>query len=113
MAVSDEQKALNKERAAGLVADLTGLSGAEVRTKAMFGGHGIFADDLMFAMVSSHGTAYLRTGDANVDEFEAYGSEAFDGRMPYHTIPPNILGNEGELRAWAAKSLGIARAAKK
>lgn len=96
-----------------LVEDLMGLSDAEVRAKSMFGGQGIFADDVMFAMVTSTGLVCLRTGEENIDEFDAYGSEQFHERMPYHTVPPNIRANNGELRAWAAKSLGISRAANK
>lgn len=107
------RKARNLELADLLVEEFVGLGGAEVSRRAMFGGHGIFADGIMFALVTSQGQACLRTGEGNEDDFEAYGSERFDERMPYHTIPPNVRANPGELRAWAEKSLAIARAAKR
>lgn len=99
--------------AAALMDELVGLADAEVTSRSMFGGVGIFADDIMFAMVTSAGQPCLRTSEETEDEFEAYGSERFHERMPYHTIPPNILANHGELRAWAGKALAVARAAKK
>lgn len=112
MATSGEQKARNRELVERLVDDLAGLDDAEVRSKAMFGGHGIFADDVMFAMVTSDGRACLRVGDENLEDFTSRGAERFHERMPYHRVPDEVLDDGAELRRWAATALGVARAAR-
>ena len=99
-----------REIAAGLVEDLEPLGA--VTSKQMFGGFGIFADGLMFAIVDSAGRLFLRTGESNVDAFETAGAEKH-GRMPYHTVPAEILSQSAELLAWAAGALDVAIAARK
>ncbi len=47
-----------------------------VSARRMFGGHGLFYDGLMFALVSG-GTCYLKADDATRGKFEAEGSEPF------------------------------------
>jgi TfoX/Sxy family transcriptional regulator of competence genes len=98
-----------EQAAAALLDELTGLGDAEVSARKMSGGFGVYADDIMFAMVDSTGTSLLRTGDDNRNDFDTYGSEEHE-ELPYHQVPPNILGNRGELRAWAMRSLAVARA---
>ncbi len=100
------------EEAEALADDLAGLGDAAVTHRAMFGGYGIFADGVMFALVDSQGTAFLRTDEETERNYDAFGSEPHDP-MPYHSIPPNIRANPGELRTWAAEALEVARAAKK
>jgi DNA transformation protein and related proteins len=54
-----------------------------VRTRRMFGGQGIYAGDLMFALEAG-GELYLKADDGTVPAFQAAGSRLFtyekDGR---------------------------------
>jgi DNA transformation protein len=94
------------ETARGLVEDLAPLG--EVTSKKMFGGFGIFADGLMFALVDSEGSAFLRLGAANEDRYQD-----LHGKMPYGRVPGQVLTDEQQLLAWAEAALQAARAAKK
>lgn len=79
----------------------------DVSSRKMFGGYGIFADGVMFALVSSDGVAFLRIDDELRAELEAGGSAAH-GKMPYMSVPAGE-----DLLPLAERSLAIARAAKK
>jgi len=68
------------ETARGLVEDLAPLG--RVTSKKMFGGFGIFEDGLMFALVDSEGSPFLRLDASNEERYEdRYG------RMPYGRSP--------------------------
>ncbi|MBT8197628.1 MAG: TfoX/Sxy family protein, partial [Acidimicrobiia bacterium] len=84
----------------------------DVTIRKMFGGHGVFADGDMFALVDSAGNPFLRADEMTSGPFEAAGS-ARHGGMPYWSIPPAVLDNDDDLVAWARIALGVARAAKK
>lgn len=83
-----------------------------VRQKAMFGGFGIFADDVMFGIVDTSGQAYLRADEATQERFEEAGSQRH-GRMPYWTIPEPVAADEDTLLAWAQQSLEVARSSRR
>ncbi len=93
-----------------LVDDLAPLG--HITAKRMFGGHGIFADGVMIAIVDSAGVTYLRSTDEDSGRFEKAGSPRH-GRMPYWQIPDAALENDASLVEWASKSLSVARAAKR
>jgi len=57
------------------VMELLGPFGT-VGTRRMFGGHGVYLDGLMFALVSED-TLYLKADDMNRVEFEQAGCEIF------------------------------------
>ena len=69
----------------------------------MFGGHGIYQGDLMFALESS-GELYLKVDDENVAVFRDLGSRPFtfttkDGRtgaMSYWLMPESALDDPDE-----------------
>ncbi|MDH3306818.1 MAG: TfoX/Sxy family protein [Acidimicrobiia bacterium] len=82
-----------------------------VTTKKMFGGVGVFTDGTMFAIVDSTGSVFLRADESTTGRFEAADSEKH-GRMPYWTVPAEVLDDPDELLAWADQAAGVARAAK-
>jgi len=55
---------------------------ARISSRAMFGGHGIYADGVIVAIVVDD-TLYLKCDDANRGEFEALGLE-MEGGAPSH-----------------------------
>ena len=71
--------------------DLFGAHGV-VRVRSMFGGVGIYIDELMFGFLDRDETIYLRADDQNRPAFEAAGSQPF--RYPLKT------GEEFEIGYW-------------
>ena len=91
------------------------LEGAgAITTKRMFGGVGIYAGDLFFALLSRD-VLYLKVDDSNRADFEAAGSGPFspygpDGeKMQYYEVPADVLEDADELCRWAARSIAVAR----
>jgi len=87
----------------------------DVRSKAMFGGVGIYVDEVFCALISSSSRFYLRTDDSNRGDFEALGMEKFPGKrgagMPYHSVPAEILEDPRDLAKWVAKARATATSA--
>ena len=52
-----------------------------VAVKRMFGGHGVYADGLCFA-IETDGEVYLKVDDQNRADFEAAGLARRDNRVP-------------------------------
>lgn len=98
------------EVAEALVDDLALLG--NVTSKKMFGGVGVFGDDVMFLIVDSSGTVFLRADEATSQRYEAAGGEKH-GRMPYYSVPESVITDDSKLAEWAAEALGVATAAKK
>jgi DNA transformation protein len=92
------------------------LEGAgAITTKRMFGGVGIYAGDLFFALLSRD-VLYLKVDDSNRADFEAAGTGPFspygpDGEtMQYYEVPAEVLEDADELCRWAVKAMAVARA---
>ncbi|MBX3096246.1 MAG: TfoX/Sxy family protein [Fimbriimonadaceae bacterium] len=87
-----------------------------IRTKAMFGGHGIYADDLFFAIIVD-GTVYLKVDDRNRKDFLDQGIEPFrpfddERAMNYFSIPATVWDDPAELGLWVDKALAVAEDAR-
>ena len=89
-----------------------------VTPKPMFGGVGLYADDLFFALIAGD-VLYLKGDDATQGERHAAGARPFQpypnrprgkGRMQYYSVPAAILEDGDALVAWATQSIAIARA---
>jgi DNA transformation protein and related proteins len=84
----------------------------------MFGGVGIYARDVFFALIADD-TVYLKTDDSNRPEFEAKGMGPFrpygdDGEvMHYYRVPEDLLDDAEELGQWAEKAIQVARRARR
>jgi DNA transformation protein len=86
--------------------------------KRMFGGHGIFGGERMFALIVDD-VLYLRCGEGNRAAFDRLGLPAFEysragGRrvaMAYRQAPDEALDSPSEMRDWALGALAAARAA--
>ena len=88
-----------------------------ITSKSMFGGVGIYADGLFFALIADD-RLYFKVDDTNRPDFEAAGMGAFepygDGRtMQYYEVPVGVLEDADQLKAWAEKAIAVARSAKK
>ena len=85
-----------------------------VTSKNMFGGAGIFREDLMFGLVIQ-GTLYFKVDDGLRDEYTQQDCEAFtyirQGKpcqLNYYSAPDEALEDPEELLAWAQKSWQVA-----
>ncbi len=86
-----------------------------VRVKGMFGGAGVYADELMFAFIADD-SLFLRVDAEIEDRFKAEGSQPYifhmrDGRevaISYWSAPEAALEAPEEAETWARLSLGAA-----
>src|SRR5262245_48399541 len=91
-----------------------------VVAKRMFGGHGIFLNDLMFALVA-YDTLYFKVDDGNRKSYEERELEPFTytgqngrlTRMSYYEAPPEGLDEPELLSSWAQEAYAAARRAGK
>ncbi len=89
-----------------LVNKLDAISG--ISSKRMFGGHGIFHEGKMFALVDSKGQCFLKVNETNKADFEE--KESFQhSRMPYFSIPDEVMDNREILIEWAKRSIAISK----
>ncbi|MBE9567671.1 MAG: TfoX/Sxy family protein [Proteobacteria bacterium] len=92
-----------------------------VHARAMFGGHGLFLDGLMFALIADSelflkaDTSTIATFiDKGLDAF-SYGKKGKEFRMSYYQCPEEALESSEEMNIWAnmAYSAALRAAAKK
>ncbi len=89
-----------------------------IAVRRMFGGEGIFADDLMFGLVTSDDQVHLKTDEVSREAFLAEACKPFSfrkgGKMiatAYYTVPDRLLDDPEEFAVWAKRAHGVARAA--
>ncbi len=90
-----------------------------IRLRRMFGGYGIYADELFFAVVLDE-QLYIKVDVQTRAEFEAAGLEEWvyekDGKpvhMNYFRPPEDIYDDEDSLRHWGRMALAAAFRARK
>lgn len=86
-----------------------------LRSRAMFGGVGFYADDLFFALADD-GVLYFKVDDLNLARFEEAGCSPFipwPGAAPmgYWSLPKGVLEDESALREWVESSVAVAQRA--
>ncbi len=88
-----------------------------VAVRRMFGGHGIYADGLCFA-IQGEGEVYLKVDAVNEAAFVAAGSKPFvyDAKgkamtMSFWRLVESAYDDEDELKRWAGLGLAAARRA--
>lgn len=88
-----------------------------ITARRMFGGVGVYAGDLFFAILDSD-RLFLKVDDTNRHDFEAVGSGPFRPYgddtevMHYYEVPVAILEDADELSRWGRKALAVAAAAR-
>ncbi len=85
-----------------------------VRVRAMFGGHGVFLDGLMFALIADD-ELYFKIDAESVERFREAGCEPFvfesRGRkveMSYYSAPPEVFEDAEAAQQWAERALDAA-----
>jgi DNA transformation protein len=86
-----------------------------LRSRRMFGGVGLYADDLFFALIDDD-VLYLKVDDATRPRYETRGMAPFrptdEMSMSYYPLPGGVLDDPEELRSWADEAVEVARRAK-
>ena len=86
-----------------------------VRAKGMFGGFGLYLDDLFFGLVADD-VLYLKADEVNRSKFEKVGAEPFTYEakgakrvaLSYYPPPEAALDDPDELADWARDSVDAA-----
>lgn len=84
----------------------------DIRSRAMFGGYGIFNEGLMFSLIAED-TLYFKVNDSNQDIYEKAGSKPFPHGISYWEVPTYVLEDNAKLHEWANISIAIAHEAAK
>lgn len=107
MAISEEFKDYLFEQFEGV---------APITAKRMFGGLGLFKDNMMFVLVTGERRLFMKVDDETIPLFEAAGSEPFvytgrgkPIRMSYWTLPESAYDDEEERLEWARHAISAAR----
>jgi DNA transformation protein len=85
-----------------------------VSAKPMFGGHGVFLEGLMFALISNS-VLYLKADKESEGEFKEIGLGPFtyhkkgkEYSMSYFPAPEETLEDTEEMKIWANKAYAAA-----
>ncbi len=85
-----------------------------VRARAMFGGHGIYQEDVMFAIIVDD-RLYFKADSATYRKFTARNLSQFTyvarGKtitMQYYEAPPEVFEAPVAMRIWAQQSIAAA-----
>ena len=86
----------------------------EIQTRKMFGGHGVYHDDVMFALVADD-VLYLKADDTTAAYFEPEGLSQFEYdkgdkivKMSYYRAPDEIYDDSEQALLWARRSYEVA-----
>ena len=84
----------------------------------MFGGVGLYADDLFFGILASD-VLYFKVDDSNRQDYELACAPPFKPyadramTMPYYAVPIEIMEDAATLVKWARRAVVVAAASKK
>ncbi len=87
-----------------------------VRSRKMFGGVGVYSDDLFFALLDND-TLYFKVDDETRGDFEAIGMGPFrpfgEGGevMQYYEVSGDLIEDPDALKEWAERAVSVARRA--
>src|SRR5215467_11160929 len=88
-----------------------------VTGKSMFGGVGICAHELFFALIAED-RLYFKVDGATRPDFERRGMEPFrpfgeDSAMGYYEVPADVVEDVAQLESWVLRAIDVATKAKR
>lgn len=84
-----------------------------VATRKMFGGVGLYADGIFFALIADD-TLYFKVDSTNQLDYESAGMDAFrpypdkKRTMQYYEVPIDVLEDLEQIDVWARKAIAVA-----
>jgi DNA transformation protein len=87
-----------------------------VTGKSMFGGVGLYADGLFFALIAED-RLYFKVDDTTRPDFERFGMEPLrpfgeDSGMGYYEVQADVMEDPVQLAPWMRKAIDVAANAK-
>lgn len=79
-----------------------------VRGRRMFGGAGIYAGDLLFAVIGSDNRLFFKADATTRARYLAAGMERWE-HGEYYKLPADALEDPDDLRSWLDDALAVAR----
>jgi DNA transformation protein len=81
----------------------------QIRARAMFGGYGLYCDEIFFALVANN-EVFLKADGENRPDFEAHNLQAFrpfEGPevMQYYQAPAEMFEDPEALKKWAGGAI--------
>lgn len=97
-----------------VMSDISGVT-----SKRMFGGYGIYKDEILFAIISD-GKLYFKVGEYNRADFEKAGSKPLmystkkkeNIALSYWELPADIMEDKEQLKRWVSGSMYVKEAKK-
>jgi DNA transformation protein len=95
------------------ILDQLGCVGSVVH-KRMFGGIGLYFDDLFFGLIDDD-VLYFKVDDQTRTKYEAARAKAFQPygegsySVSYYAVPASVLEDQDQLRLWCNEAVGVAR----
>lgn len=90
-----------------------------IAVRAMFGGHGVYKDGIIFAIIIES-ELYFKVGPSNINDYKQKDSCPFtyQGKdkqvsMPYWKVPEHIMEDQDMLDEWMQKSVKASIESKK
>lgn len=89
----------------------------EITTRSMFGGHCIYCDGIVFALIG-HNVLYLKADEINRPDFvnmRLAPFQPFEGKsavMSYYTAPPEIFEDPDAMKRWIGSAVDAGRRAR-
>jgi DNA transformation protein len=88
--------------------------GQQLRSRAMFGAHGLYCDESFFAIVW-RGQLFFKTSPETVVRYQSHDMECFQPSPTvrlknYHEVPESIIERPDELLLWAQEAIAVAQA---
>ena len=85
---------------------------APVTAKSMFGGVGLYAQGLCFALIAED-RLYFKVDDTTRPDFERLGMAPFrpfgeENAMGYYEVPADVLEDMAQLGPWMRKAIDVA-----
>jgi DNA transformation protein and related proteins len=88
-----------------------------VSARSMFGGVGLYADGLFFALLAED-RLYFKVDETNRPDFERFGMQPFrpfgeNNAMGYYEVPADVVEDPEQLALWMRKAVEAAAKAKR
>lgn len=90
------------------------LGALEVTSRAMFGGRGLYHEDLFFGIIAGD-TLYLKVDERSRQPYVDAGMKPFRPyvrrpvTMKYYAVPLDVLESAPQLERWARAAIAVAR----
>jgi DNA transformation protein and related proteins len=88
----------------------------DITTRSMFGGHVLYCDGVVFALVADH-VFHLKVDDGTRAQFEALNLKPFQpfpdkpGTMQYFPPPPEFFEDPDTMKEWALAAIAAGKRA--